>query len=106
MLGSTFPLPVEVVAFGWATTARHIERLGIKPVIRERDGQYYKTEAGHHILDLQIDRISDPAALETALNLIPGVVETGLFVGRTSVLVVGTPGGVETHKAEHYRGRP
>ncbi len=106
VLGSPFPLPVEVVAFGWASTARQIEKLGIKPVIRERDGHYYKTEEGHHILDLQIDRISDPAALETALNLIPGVVETGLFVGRTSVLVVGTPGGVETHKAEHYRGRP
>lgn len=106
VLGSPFPLPVEVVAFGWASTARQIEKLGIKTVIRQRDGQYYKTEAGHHILDLHIDRIEDPTTLEVELNLIPGVVETGLFVGRTSVLVVGTPAGVEVQKADGYNGRP
>lgn len=105
VLGSTFPLPVEVVAFGWASTARQIERLGLKAVIRKRNGQYYKTEAGHHILDLHIERIDDPAKLEVELNLIPGVVETGLFVGRTSVLIVGTPDGIEVQKSNNYRER-
>ncbi len=99
VLGAHFPLPVEVVPFGWASTARLIERLGVKAVIRERNGEIFKTEAGHYILDLQIDRIGDPAKLEAALNEIPGVVETGLFVGRTDILIVGTPNGVETHKA-------
>lgn len=100
MLGHPFPLPVEVIAFGWGSTARQIQNLGIKAVIRERNGQIYRTEAGNHILDLHVDRIEDPTALELELNLIPGVVETGLFVGRTNLLLVGTPQGVEAHKAE------
>lgn len=100
MLGHPFPLPVEVIAFGWGSTARQIQNLGIKAVIRERNGQIYRTEAGNHILDLHVDRIEDPTALELELNLIPGVVETGLFVGRTNLLLVGTPHGVEAHKAE------
>ena len=53
-----------------------------------------KTESGNLIVDVHIDHISQPGELETALNLIPGVVETGLFVGRTNVLIVGTPHGV------------
>jgi ribose 5-phosphate isomerase A len=99
VLGHPFPLPVEVVPFGWGTTARQIESLGLKATIRRRDGTYFNTEAGHYILDLQIDRIDDPAAFEARLNQIPGVVETGLFVGRTDLLVVGTSHGVEVQKA-------
>ncbi|NGZ59524.1 MAG: ribose 5-phosphate isomerase A, partial [Nitrospira sp. LK265] len=56
----------------------------------------FKTEAGHLIVDVHIDRIDRPGELEAALSLIPGVVETGLFVGRTNVLIVGTPQGVHT----------
>jgi ribose 5-phosphate isomerase A len=99
MLGHPFPLPVEVVPFGWGSTARQIELLGIKPVLRERNGAIFTTEAGHYILDLYVDKIADPAALETRLNEIPGVVETGLFVGRTDLLLVGTPQGVEVQEA-------
>lgn len=98
-LGNSFPLPVEVVPFGWGSTARQIEELGMKPVLRERNGQIFQTEAGHYILDLHIGRIENPADLEIRLNLIPGVVETGLFIGRTDLLVVGTPRGVEVRQA-------
>jgi ribose 5-phosphate isomerase A len=94
VLGHPFPLPVEVVPFGWGCTARKIESLGWKADIRVRDGQYFKTEAGHYILDLHIDRIDDPQGLEGTLNAIPGVVETGLFVDRTDVLIIGGPEGV------------
>lgn len=98
-LGLPTPLPVEVVPFGWGNTARQIERLGANVVLRERGGKAFVTETGHYILDLHIDRIEDPAALERQLSGIPGVVETGLFVGRTSMLIVGTPKGVETQQA-------
>ena len=94
VLGGPVPLPVEVVPFGWGCTAREIEKLGCKAVIRQRDGRYFKTETGHYILDLHIDRIEDPPGLEARLNAIPGVVETGLFVDRTDVLIVGGPDGV------------
>jgi ribose 5-phosphate isomerase A len=97
VLGGSFPLPIEVIPFGWGSTAREIEaRTKSRVVLRERNGAPFRTEAGNLIVDVHIDRISQPGELETALNLIPGVVETGLFVGRTNVLIVGTPQGVHT----------
>lgn len=98
VLGGSFPLPIEVVPFGWGSTAREIEALTkSRVVLRERNGAPFKTEAGNMIVDVHLSRIDRPHELEMALNQIPGIVETGLFVGRTNVLVVGTPKGVETH---------
>ncbi len=95
MLGGSFPLPIEVIPFGWGSTVREIEALTkSRVVLRERNGAPFRTEAGHLIVDAHIDSIDRPGELETALNLLPGVVETGLFVGRTNVLIVGTPQGV------------
>jgi ribose 5-phosphate isomerase A len=51
-------------------------------------------------VDVHVARIDNPADLEIGLNQIPGVVETGLFVGRTDVLIVGTTGGAETYLAK------
>lgn len=94
MLGNSFPLPIEVVPFGWGNTAKQLEAIAGKAVLREREGRPFRTEAGHFILDLHVGSITDPADLEIRLNQVPGVVETGLFVGRTSLLIVGTPEGV------------
>lgn len=100
VLGGSFPLPIEVIPFGWGSTAREIEALTKSPVVlRERNGKPFNTEAGHVILDVHLSRIDNPRELEVALNLIPGVVETGLFVGRTDLLIVGTPNGAETYPA-------
>ncbi len=99
-LGGSFPLPIEVIPFGWGSTARAIEGLTKSSVIlRERNGFPFHTEAGHVILDVHLARIDNPRELEIALTLIPGVVETGLFVGRTDLLIVGTAKGVETYPA-------
>lgn len=101
VLGRAFPLPIEVVTFGWRNTARRIEQVGGKgsrAVIRQHEGQHVKTESGHFILDLQSPGIPNPADMEARLDLIPGVVETGLFVGRTHVLLVGTPKGIEVQR--------
>lgn len=97
VLGGSFPLPIEIIPFGWGSTAREIEALTSgRVVLRERNGRPFKTEAGHLIGDVHLDRIDHPRELETALNLIPGVVETGLFVNRTHILIVGTVAGVQT----------
>ena len=99
VLGDSFPLPVEVISFGWPNTARRIEALGGKAVIRERRGRIFTTESGNYILDLHMGYLDDPATLEIQLNRIPGVVESGLFVGQTDLLIVGTPRGVEVQEA-------
>lgn len=100
VLGHPFPLPVEVVPFGWGSTAREIEVFTkSKVVLRQRNGAPFKTEAGHLIVDVHLSRIDNPRELEINLNQIPGIVETGLFVGRTDLLIVGTPQGVELHRA-------
>jgi ribose 5-phosphate isomerase A len=100
VLGHPFPLPIEVVPFGWGSTAREIEALTkSKVTLRQRNGAPFKTEAGHVIVDVHLSRIDSPRELEILLNQIPGVVETGLFVGRTDLLIVGTPQGVDTYHA-------
>jgi ribose 5-phosphate isomerase A len=94
VLGRSFPLPIEVVPFGRGSTTRQIESLtGAKAELRRQGDQVFRTEAGHYIVDLHIGTINDPAQLERELHQIPGVVETGLFVGRTTVLVIGGPEG-------------
>jgi ribose 5-phosphate isomerase A len=97
VLGGTFPLPIEVLPFGWRNTACAIEQLGGKTIRRERERRVFRTVSGHYILDLHMARIEDPAGLEAQLHRIPGVIECGLFVGRTDILIVGTSGGVEIH---------
>jgi ribose 5-phosphate isomerase A len=100
VLGHPFPLPIEVVPFGWGSTAREIEVFTkSKVTLRQRNGAPFKTEAGHVIVDVHLSRIDNPRELEILLNQIPGVVETGLFVGRTDLLIVGTPQGIETYRA-------
>ena len=101
VLGGAFPLPIEIIPFGWGSTAREIETLTRgRVVLRERNGAPFKTEAGNLIVDVHLDRIDNPKDVEIALNQIPGVVETGLFVGRTDVLIVGAAAGTETHLAK------
>ncbi|WP_079508666.1 ribose-5-phosphate isomerase RpiA [Mesobacillus jeotgali] len=76
----TFPLPVEIVQFGFQMTTRKIIGLGCKPKLRLKDGTPVITDNGNYILDCEFKSIESPAVLEQKLNMIPGVVENGLFV--------------------------
>jgi ribose 5-phosphate isomerase A len=84
-----FALPVEVVPFGLAATRRHIThaaaacgcRGDIRLRLKPENGGPFVTDGGHIILDCAFGAISDPAALATALQAIPGVVDHGLFIG-------------------------
>lgn len=96
-----FPLPVEVVRFGWVHTARAISATltasGIAPesIARRMAGDApLVTDSGNFIVDCRCGAIADAAALEAALNMIPGVVENGLFTREAAVLVVGGSDGV------------
>ncbi|HTI02164.1 MAG TPA: ribose-5-phosphate isomerase RpiA [Acidisoma sp.] len=95
-----FPLPVEVVRFGWRATERLIRGLLVEsgylePAITMRGGldSPFVTDSGHYILDCALGEITHPDALAIALNRIPGVVENGLFIDIARSAIVGQPDG-------------
>jgi len=92
-LGQRWPVPVEVATFGHVTTARHLAKWG-EPVLRAKNGGPCLTDGGNYIYDVRTGVIDDPARLERELKMIPGVMETGLFVRRVDVLLVGSAAGV------------
>jgi ribose 5-phosphate isomerase A len=106
-----FPLPVEVLQFGRATSLRQIEAVlaahghgGTRIGLRMARADPFVTDEGNHILDLHLQRIDAPAALATDLLAIPGVVETGLFLGMCAQVVIGHEDGTaETLLADGTR---
>ena len=89
-----FPLPVEVISFGWKHVQRKIRSAyNIETKLREKDGKTFITDHKHYILDCYFKTIPDPSQLNTALHLIPGVVETGLFVGMATQIIIGYADG-------------
>jgi len=95
-LGGTAPVPIEVVPFGWETTADRLRELGTTPVPRRDDsGQLFCTDGGNRILDCRFGLIGDPNALDQAIGRIVGVVETGLFIGMADAALVASDTGVQ-----------
>ncbi|WP_239256510.1 ribose-5-phosphate isomerase RpiA [Listeria ilorinensis] len=91
-----FPLPVEVIPFGHTQTAAALTRLtGVTAQLRLREeGQPFVTDNQHFIYDLPMGEIASPEQLQLALVLLPGVVETGLFLGMTDRVMIGRANGV------------
>ena len=90
-LGSTFLLPVEVIPMAISPVMGAIEKLGGKPELRmgiKKAGPVV-TDQGNLVVDVKFDTIDNPAELEKTLNNIPGVLENGLFVGVTDLVLVG-----------------
>jgi len=95
-LGDHTPVPVEVAQFGWQATAVALAKLGCVPERRSIvGGQPFVTDGGNYILDCRFASIADPAAVEQGIAMTVGTVESGLFVGRTSAVVVASMTGVE-----------
>lgn len=92
-LGEQWKVPIEVLAFARRSTERALGR--IAPVtLRERAGAPWLTDAGNYLYDLAVGVIDEPADLESRLSKIPGVVDSGLFVGRADIVLVAGAGGV------------
>jgi ribose 5-phosphate isomerase A len=83
----TFPLPIEVVPFGFEMTMKYIRELGGNPTLRQRRGSPYVTDNGNYIIDSNFHEISQPDILEKDLNLLPSVVDNGLFVGMADAVI-------------------
>jgi ribose 5-phosphate isomerase A len=91
-LGTLWPVPVEVLPFGWRSQARSLETLGATWTIRHNsDGSQFVTDSGNMILDCAFGPIDDPARLAEALAARAGIVEHGLFIGLATDLVVAEP---------------
>ncbi len=86
-LGS-FPLPVEVIPFGWQVIFNQLETLGGSPDLRLKQGQPLRTDQGNYIIDCRFRQIIDASQLEQRLNMIPGVVENGLFTGLCTRMIM------------------
>ncbi len=98
----TFPLPIEVVAFGHKTTGNRIadvladHDIAAPARVRQADRGLVRTDGGNLIYDAACKAIHDPARLADDLKLITGVVEHGLFLDLADLAVIGTDDGFET----------
>ncbi|MGG3571428.1 ribose-5-phosphate isomerase RpiA [Bacillus gobiensis] len=82
-----FRLPVEVVPFGYQLTKQLISKTGIGPELRMANNEPYVTDNGNYLFDCSIGSTHNIKELEQKLNMIPGVVENGLFIGIADILI-------------------
>lgn len=100
-LGTHWPVPVEVMPFGWRSQARFLESLGATIALRKGDeGRPFVTDSGNMIFDCRFGPIADAPRLAVALGARAGIVEHGLFIGLADDLIVASPSGVQ------HRTRP
>ncbi|MFC4401759.1 ribose-5-phosphate isomerase RpiA [Gracilibacillus xinjiangensis] len=95
-----FPLPVEIVPFGWEVTANKIAALGCEPERRIVNDNVYITDNGNYILDCKFDKITEPEKLNNELQSLVGVVDNGLFVNMTSKVLISNPEQVKVMDKE------
>jgi ribose 5-phosphate isomerase A len=95
-LGTHWPVPVEVIPFGWRSQARYLESLGAKCKIRKNhDDTRFVTDSGNLILDCHFGPIAEARQLADVLNSRAGIVEHGLFIGLATDLIVAGASGVQ-----------
>ncbi|MBS2036153.1 ribose-5-phosphate isomerase RpiA [bacterium] len=103
-LGEGWAVPVEVVPFGWSGLQKRIELLGGQVQLRQKEGSPFRTDQGHFIFDCRFGPMGQPDKVHAALKSLTGVVETGLFLGLTSTLVVGNEAGEA--QVQHFYPAP
>lgn len=84
-----FPLPVEVIKFGYKKTIDIIRKRNYNPVLREKEGKIFLTDSGNYILDICTEEITDLKDIDKELKMITGVVETGVFTNIADILIIG-----------------
>jgi ribose 5-phosphate isomerase A len=94
ILGSRGQLPVEVLPFSLPFCRRRLDDLGLKPALRTHEERPFVTDNFNVILDCAVGPIEDPPALERAIRAIPGVIDTGLFLGTAATVLVADGGTV------------
>jgi len=95
-LGTRFPVPVEVIPFGWKSQMAYLESLGAKAALRS-DGEdgHFRSDEGNFIIDCEFGPISDPATLAARIKERAGIVEHGMFLGLATEVIVARAAGIE-----------
>jgi ribose 5-phosphate isomerase A len=90
-------VPIEVLPFALATVKARIAALGGKPVVREVKGKLGPviTDNGNAVVDVYFGEIPNPDELAVKVRMVPGVLETGFFIGLTDIAYIGVGGKVE-----------
>ena len=100
-LGTNWPVPVEVLPYGWQSQARYLESLGAQVTLRRNDdGSEFCTDQGNIILDSRFGPITDLEGLAQMLAARAGVIEHGLFLNLAQDVIVAGPGGIRHLKRE------
>jgi ribose 5-phosphate isomerase A len=92
-LGTKGPLPVEVLVFGHKKTKISLEKQGCAATLRMKDNRPFVTDSGNYIYDCRFDGIDNPFFLETRINVIPGVVDNGLFLNTATAVIISSADG-------------
>ena len=95
-----FPLPVEVIPFGYKRVMNIFKEMKYYPELRIKNNNPYLTDSGNYILDLHLEKIEDAGILDKEIKLITGVVETGLFINIADVIITGKNNSVEILRKE------
>lgn len=84
------PLPIEIVAFGYQSTLKRLDILGFRGQIRKSGDNIFTTEGGNYIYDIDIEQdIQNPRAMHSSLKTISGVIDTGLFLQTSDIIIIG-----------------
>jgi len=95
-----FPLPVEVIPFGYKRILNIFKEMNFYPELRIKNSDTFLTDSGNYILDLHLEKIEDAGILDKEIKLITGVVETGLFINIADVIITGKNNSVEILRKE------
>lgn len=90
-----FPLPVEVIPFGYKRVFNLLKEKKYSPEIRKQNNEIYQTDSGNYILDLHLGEIEDAIMLESELKAIAGIIETGLFINIADTVIIGNENTTE-----------
>jgi ribose 5-phosphate isomerase A len=94
MLGTKSALPVEVLPFALPTVTARLEDLCVEAKLRMKNNFVFVSDNGNYIIDCRFESIPQPRELESKINSIPGVVESGLFLGMANMAILGTKDGI------------
>ena len=93
-----YPLPLELLPYGYTHTIKRLWKLGLNPRLRMDGDRPLRTDNGNYIADLQQADLGDPGALQAKLRETVGVIEDGLFLNACTRIIVGREDGAVTYE--------